>query len=621
MFSETAPPAAPGLRAGASEIHHEHAFTNREARRGLIIVLLVGLAFFGSWYNRYAPPTTDGEAALMADWARDYLPYRDYFMQAPPGIPMLIQGITAVAGAHLLGTLTFGVLLRLAGACALYGLLLAIARPRYAALATLAALFVSSTDISDTPFYYNHVGASLILVGTYLGVAGGGGDRARSRLAVIGSGALLTFAIAVKQTMVFGSAAAALAMVLWLYPRPRHGWTAWLIEQSGGVAVTVGGIWSWLAWHHLVDAFLFVMRQAPDSKGGVVRSMLRPVLLLQDVPAAAAATIAAWVALAIIVLAWTAHKRDVRLRRELPLILLFVLVFASIRIGFWTPRIGTLFLTAFGWWGSLVAAALMLPAWRTERGRAYAAIGILSFGIGYCFAVSWPLFENIAFPGLAVIVAFMFENAPSPRRRWAAALTVLVVAAMGLSVYRKFTSPHSWGLWFEPPIYETRAVVPNHELSGLELSEPSANLYSTVARIAQRWTTPEDRIYVYPNMPILYAIAERRPATYALAHWVDVCPDFLGKEDAERLRTKPPKLMIIRTDPFAFVVGEERLYRGGRPSSVRAIVAAVNELAPKYDRVEVFRSAASAPILFLVRRDAGTPTGNPNHPVTSGTPH
>src|SRR5438552_3477992 len=113
-------------------------------RQGFWVVLGLSLAFFGTWWNRYVPPTTDGEAMLMTEWGRHYLPYRDYFSQAPPGIPMLIQATVAIAGPHLLATLTFGVFLRTAGVCALYAMLLRVSRPNFAALAALTALFVSS---------------------------------------------------------------------------------------------------------------------------------------------------------------------------------------------------------------------------------------------------------------------------------------------------------------------------------------------------------------------------------------------------------------------------------------------------------------------------------------------
>lgn len=594
------PPSTPAVEDGANPL---------AVRHGLFLVILVALVFFASWWNRYAPPTGGGEAVTMAGWAHDYLPYRDYFMQGPPGVPILVGLITAVGGPHLLATLTFGALLRIAGACALYGLLLGIARPSYAAVGTLTALFVSSTDISDTPFYYNHIGTALILVGTYLSLAGAKGTRLRHHGAVVAGGVLLTYAIAVKQTMIFGAAAAFIALVVLVLPRPRAGWVRWLLGLLTGAAVTVGGIWAWLAAHDLVSSFFFVMQRAPEGKGGIGRSLFRPLSLLFDVREAFSASVAAWIIIALVATVWTLHRRGMHFRRDVLLLLVLLVTLWSILAAFWSARFTTLFLTAVGWWGSLALAALHLRSLRKGSldpvGRAHVAFGVLSFGIGYCFAVSWPLFENIAFPGLAVVVAAMLERPPSAfRRRWVGVLLVLAFASMGLAGYRKFTSPHSWGLWLEPPLYETRGQFEHPALAGMQISEVSSALYTLVSQIAQERTAPDDRIYVYPNMPILYAIADRRPATYSLAHWVDICPDFLGKEDAARLRANPPKLMIIRNDSMGFVENEERLYRGGQRSSVRDVVKAINDIAPLYDRVTVFHSTVAAPIVFLVRRSA-----------------
>lgn len=268
----------------------------------------------------------------------------------------------------------------------------------------------------------------------------------------------------------------------------------------------------------------------------------------------------------------------------------------------------TLFLTALGWWGSLAFAVLYFRTLSRGAddpvGRRHVALGVLSFGIGYCFAVSWPLFENIAFPGLAIVVAAVAERPLSTQRtRWVGVLLVASISAIGVAGYRKFSAPSSWGFWLEPPIYSARAPVDHPGLAGMRISRVAADLYATTARVAQL-TAPGDRMFVYPDMPILYAIAGRRPATYALAHVVDTTPDFLGQEDAARLRADPPKLMIVRQDAPIVLLAEEHFYRGGQPSSVRAVVEAIDSLEPLYDQVAVFaESEASARIVFLLRRE------------------
>src|SRR4051794_24652985 len=74
---------------------------------GLVLVGLVSGCFIGAWFNQYAPAVAGGDAVLM-NLGGGYLPYRDYFSQAPPGVPMLVQAIASVGGPHLIATLAFG---------------------------------------------------------------------------------------------------------------------------------------------------------------------------------------------------------------------------------------------------------------------------------------------------------------------------------------------------------------------------------------------------------------------------------------------------------------------------------------------------------------------------------
>ena len=332
-------------------------------------------------------------------------------------------------------------------------------------------------------------------------------------------------------------------------------------------------------------------------------------------------TQAMWAALGIAML-YVVMRIDYRCYRE-PVFIWTCLALVSlglVAVSIWTfaglshGRALTLFLTALGWWGSLALALLHLPFLRRVPldpvARTIIGLGMLSFGIGYSFTVSWPLFENAAFPGLALVVAATLERPPSTApRRWVVAILILAHLSMGLSLYRKFTYPHLWGAWIEPPLYSADGAFEHPALVGLRISEPSSDLYTWVARLAREHSAPDDRIYVFPNLPILYAIADRRPATFALAHWVDICPDYVGQEDAVRLRTSPPKIMILRADPVGLVGMEEWLYRGGEASSVRDVLAALEDLKPSYDKVSVFRNSASWPISIFVRREH--PDGKP----------
>jgi hypothetical protein len=583
-------------------------------RQGLWLVIVTCAGFFLSWWNRYVAPTSGGEAVMMASWATDYLPYRDFFYQAPPGLPMLVLAIQALFGPQLFSTLTFGAVLRVVAAGALFLLVTRVASPSRAAIATVTAITVSSTDASDTPFYYNHLSAAFVVIGTYLVVFAGGRTRAVNDLAGVCGGVLLVFAVAIKQTMIFGALAAVVASAMIVSTENRPDWRRWTVSVASGMALIVAGCAAWLVHYDLLASFQTAMLSAPDGKGGILRSLLRPLMTLPSVPLALTATMAAWTLIALLaVLHVGGNRRDESSHVVLVLLFGLFIAFAGAVLGAAEGRGITLFLTALGWWGSIVLAVGAMTTRcgaAAERSRAIAALGLLSFGIGYSFAVSWPLFENAAFPGLALVLAVSLQQPPPRLPRTVVIATVVVSQlAIGVSLYRKFTFPYAWGFWFDPPIYHDRGTFTNTSLGAVLISLPASDLFSVVERVVRERSAAAERMFVFPNMPLLYAIADRRPATYALAHWVDVCPDAVGRADAARLLREPPRILVIRDDPPQLVETEEVLYRGGRPSSVRDVIDSVATIRPMYETVAVVTSGSSRPISVLVRKDAGRVSG------------
>ena len=442
----------------------------------------------------------------MARWGHDFLPYRDYFLQAPPGVPILVQIISMVGGPHLLGTLTFGALLRIGGACALYGMLVTIARPPYAAVATLTALFVSSTDISDTPFYYNHIGAAMVLIGTYLGLRGAQGNRPKHYLALGASGALLMYAVTVKQTMIFGAAASVVALVVLLLPRPPAGWVRWLASLLPVPSSSSAGCGP--GWRHMISvgSFLFVFRRAPEGKGGIARSLLRPVTLLFEVQLREAleASVAAWLVIAIIATIWVLHRRGAHFRRDVVLLLILLCGGLEHLRGLLVGAFHDVVPDGTGMVGQPGPrrAASSFPARGGDRSRRAsprrAGCPVVRHRLLLCRVVAVVREHCVSRPG--VVVAAILERPPSnARTRWVASVLVLALASMYLAVDRKFESPHSWGLWYEPPLYEPRGRFVHPVLAGMRTSEISSELYAAVAQVARERTKPDDRMVRLPQ--------------------------------------------------------------------------------------------------------------------------
>ena len=217
-----------------------------------------------------------------------------------------------------------------------------------------------------------------------------------------------------------------------------------------------------------------------------------------------------------------------------------------------------------------------------------------SFASGYGMAVSWPFDEYMAFPALGVVLAAITARRPDllrpPYRRCAIALVATIVFA---TVYQKVSTPFFWGGWSEPPPCSstTRSKLP--QLDGFILSKETANFFDRVTDLIRQHSRPDETILVYPHMPVFYALGKRRPATRSLAHWFDTCPDSLALADAERIREKPPAVIVAMILPEKQIEFEERMFRNGQPSGQRVLWDAIEELTKNYDEVGQFEAAGT----------------------------
>ena len=132
-------------------------------------------------------------------------------------------------------------------------------------------------------------------------------------------------------------------------------------------------------------------------------------------------------------------------------------------------------------WRSLSPRERFAPAWFAVSGA-----GALAGGHW-----SWHYFIQVMAP-LAVLAALAIDRAlDSPRRRWAAAIAIVGVAA-----------PAAWWTVFnfqaDPLTYDWSPPIAQHEL---------------VAAYVRDHTKPGDRIFVWGDWPALYAESDRLPSS------------------------------------------------------------------------------------------------------------
>ncbi len=557
-------------------------------------------AFFATWWNLSLSPVLAGNL-VGASLAR--MPYRDYYMSAPPGALLLDRAIGMLFGARLIAFWAVGALLQIAAAVVLFRWLCRHFRRWTSGIAVLTALIASAGDIADTPLFYHHVtmciavfagvqamrsiettGPRAIVHAFLAGLFAAGllmfrmpaGLMIPFALAVLGGGLLLASGRVRQALLSLGAAAVGVAVVL--VPT-----VAWLVQEQ--------------AWQPALEQ---IFTKGPSSKGGAVVSLLRPATLTI---ADSRLLLSAMIALAVVLVAAAGYARSPaksRWRAASLAASAALIAAAALSLG----KAATMF-DDFGARSLPLAACflvqigcLAMGAWAlidTARSRATRRSSLIlvlagfAFACAYSEAISWPAYEPMLLPGLAIVLVIALDHPPWGRGI-AGALPIVAacLVLIGISQSRKQDEPASWGRWVEPPLELSTRESTLPQFAGFRISPSTEGFLSKVTHLIQENSAPGDSLFTYPNLPLFYALADRWPPTFALTHWVDVCPDYVAEADARRLLESPPKVMVIHEESDGEIADEEGLFRDGHRSAVRAVRAAVETLKPRYRLLAVF---------------------------------
>jgi hypothetical protein len=140
------------------------------------------------------------------------------------------------------------------------------------------------------------------------------------------------------------------------------------------------------------------------------------------------------------------------------------------------------------------------------------------------------------------------------------------------------------------------------------LAPNTVDFVDSTVRIIQENSTPQDTIFIYPELGIFYGLSERRFATFSASHNLDTVPDAFAREEAQRLLRAQPAVLIYGPKSEQLLQADEQTWRQGKPSGQRDIVAAVETLAREYKLVRTFRLyPLGEPVYVFVRPDKSSP--------------
>lgn len=612
-----APFRCDGTLASMDKAAYEHG-KKGEGAWPLAFLLSLAAIYFLIYFNRFAGLRSgDGEFSGGIAFLAGRLPYRDYYTAGPPLNQIKSALELAIFGKTLLVARLAAVAERLVIAALLYAWLRRIFSSWASAIAVLVTIIVSAGDHTDPLASYNHDAILFAILCGFLASLSLEAKRTRQVLLLAAlAGVAASLSSLTKQTVGLGSTVAVLILgaVALFQMRGTRRAIGWALAYLAGFAVPVLALGIYLHRLGLLRACLTMLFvSGPSAKASAPHAFLtRAFSVAADNPA--------WVVPALIALVLSARAiwrsvTNARKSKEHPPLrwpYLWLVVFAVIGLAVAVDLTALPSLNDFSKCsvyyvllaGSALGAAAIGYGLKTHRVDARLWQIVLFAGIGWSVAVtlslSWPAFEAMTLPGLALLLAAALEGSKGWGRRF---LFLVLTAMVFLAVREKLDLPFSFDHQDEPAVRFATQPSAEPMLHGMRLPPETVRLLDETAATMRAKAGAGDTVFTYPEMGLLYVLSGKNPPTWSGSHNIDVVPDSFAREEADRVLRARPAVLLYARPTEAQLRLEETVWRNGKRSGQRDFVAVLDTLAAEYQLVDTFRlQPGDNPIRLYVRR-------------------
>ncbi len=587
---------------------------SRSTKRGTLIAgamvpALVTFFFLMLFWNRFLGLRSgDGGFSGGIFFLKGLLPYRDYYCPTPPLFLFRCASVLAVFGKLPIMIRGFGVVERVILSLLLYGWLVRCFRVKDAALAALVTIVVSTGDYADPVSSYNHFTIMLAIASGLAASYAIDEGRTRRVLVTIGglTGILSQLCFDSKQTIGLGVTVAIPVVVVLCLMRLEglHKATQFLTGFAAGWLFAAGVLLSWMAHFGILRPFL---KQA-FIEGPAAKLSHRGDFVVHTFLTLKVYWWAALIALAVLAICWGPLRRSEEeetrdthtnsLKGVLLALLLglgTIVASSMVVLPWYSPIFQTYWPQLPGKpaiYASFIGSGLLLLyySWQflignlSRRQSQFALLASIAFTVAFMTSLSFPAFEAMTIPGLALILALLLNDFEGWRR-----LAVYAVCVVLLFCETQFKEklPYDFASWIEPPVKDATMASSLPQLRGFLLPPNTVDFVDSTVRIIREYSTPKDTIFVYPELGFFYGATERMPATFSASHNIDTVSDSFAKQEAERLLRAQPAVLIYGPRPGQLAL-EEAFWRNGKPSGQRDLIAAVETLAREYKLVRTF---------------------------------
>lgn len=573
---------------------------------GLILVMGLYNAFFSFSFL----PITEGWFSAYAHLILDAkVPYRDFYLYLTPFYPMALAAIIGLFGDSFLILRLVGVLVSIMIAVLLYLILAKRFSSSSSMFASITACIYYQSGVAYIPYDFTQVLTLFTLATTWMLVLVGYDETLTKKLTLrspiirrlLLAGLFASFAFLTKQSNgMFIVLAASLGCFYVAVPWGKRSWMLFLAFGLGCLIPII----MLAAWLFSVGAFLAFWDQifagALAAKGSLnhivfawIKNLFTPVFLIQMT------SVSKWTAMVVTgsfiaakLISYfdkpftSTHVESILLSS---FTLFSIVIVVSGYVGSETPNE-----TIATFWGyepinyvipvglSLAAVlfvvsvfACIFPAVRTFLPVSISMLGIMSVGMIWGNGTSAGLSEIGVFTMLALSLAIMMDMRFFRYTGFLAAI-LLGSSLMFALTTKKFEKPYSWWGVAEPSVHQATYTSKTPIARGLSMSKNTAEIIDALADSLPAGKA--DDVFAFPNIPIVYLIANQWPNSKVIVPWFDFLPDAPARAEAARILRTPPQIIVNLELPSVAWDAHERLFRQGKPLGQRGIQAAIKEL-------------------------------------------
>ncbi len=574
----------------------------------LVVVGIYNLLFFYRFF-----PLTEGWFSVYADLIlHGRMPYRDFYFFLPPLYPLKIAAFTYLFGPSIFALRVLGFVLALLITLALFIIYSRFFPAYIASISAIATAIYYESNVAYIPYDFLHFCTLYALVSGYLVCVY---FRAEARVTNYGplhhlllglSGALSSFAFLTKQSNGFFIVAClTLAVALNGLPFGFRRCFRGIALFAAGVFAPIVLVCSWLLKRHALNLFLHQAFLGGAKAKGTMAAILfgwAPRLLTYPDMLCLAAVVV--FVLALRYKSFLLDKFTSREGRE------FTFGLAQNLILFWCCGILCLLCVALpyanvglssiaanatfihaAYYAVIISTAVgcfllfVIYATRMVWGRSLLFADIvtilcLSLGLLYGTGTSAAFAEEGAFLGAGLLLGYLLL-VRSSYHSGKIVFLCLVMCLLVFMVSRKYVQPYNWWGITENDVRAATESIDDVYLHGIQMSRNTADVVSSVRSIIERYSRPDEAIFTFPNIPIFYLLTGRPSTAFAVVHWFDVLPDKPAADDAQRLLSFPPKIIVSLELPQDVWVSHEKAFRDGKPSGQRKIYQAIQSLTSR----------------------------------------